>query len=413
MINEMLDISKVESGTVTISRQPVAIRRLIGALIDEFQLRASQKGLKFTMSLEGALPEHLETDPLRLRQVLYNLIGNAIKFTEKGEVSLGVRFEQERLHFVVRDTGPGIPAVEQDNVFKPFYQATNNRLARQGVGLGLYICQRIVQLLGGRMGLVSALGQGSVFWCELPAKTTEAVDENRALAPVIAYTGPRRRILVVDDAEANRDFLRELLAGVGFEVKAAASGEQAITLALREVFDVVICDLRMAGKDGISTCRELRALPGGDKLALIAVSASVYEDDRHQAKQAGFDDFLVKPVKEKQLFEILRKLISLEWVYAAGNPQDAQTGPAYDSVEDAARAPLVEPLPSSGELAALLGAAERGDILALRRLIEALNDPPALAAFRRRLQILIGSFRMGEVEQVLQMAQKRVDPSKT
>ena len=167
MINEILDLAKVESGTIVIKPQPVQLKPLLNAVADELQLRASQKRLRFIYSADQSIQDWISTDPVRLRQVLYNLVGNSIKFTDKGEVSLAIHRVEDRIRLEVRDTGKGIPAADLQHLFKPFYQASNNDQASGGVGLGLYISQRIVRLLGGELQVSSTEGQGSTFWFEL------------------------------------------------------------------------------------------------------------------------------------------------------------------------------------------------------------------------------------------------------
>ena len=180
MINEILDLAKVESGTIVIKPQPVQLRPLLNTVADELQLRASQKRLRFIYSADQSIQDWISTDPVRLRQVLYNLVGNSIKFTESGEVSLAIHRIEDRIRLEVKDTGKGIPAADLQHLFKPFYQASNNDQASGGVGLGLHISQRIVRLLGSELRVSSTEGKGSVFWFELPAGRIERITRDRA-----------------------------------------------------------------------------------------------------------------------------------------------------------------------------------------------------------------------------------------
>jgi signal transduction histidine kinase/CheY-like chemotaxis protein len=402
MINEVLDLSKVESGTVAVSLHPVHLRRLLGALVDEFQMRASQKNLRFTISLGGSIPDYIATDPVRLKQVLYNLAGNAIKFTERGGVSLDVQQVNDRIRFEIRDTGKGIPEKDLAHLFKPFYQASNNDQTGQGVGLGLYISQRIVQLLGGELGVASSLREGSNFWFDLPAKAIVPNDPEEKTGRIMGYEGQRKRLLIVDDEASNRTFLKELLQSLGFDVADAPSVDDALALIYDRSFDAVISDIRMAAKDGNSFCREVRARPELNNLVMIASSASVYEDDRHNAISSGFDDFLPKPVKEIELFRVLEKQLEIHWVRIA-QPRESAPGVYFATVEDAIKEPVSEPIPPGEKVEQLLAYARRGDVMALRAEIEKITDT-RYQIFRQRLSVLAGGFRMSEIERVLQGA---------
>lgn len=402
MINEVLDLSKVESGTVEVSLHPVHLRRLLGALVDEFQMRASQKNLRFTVSLTGSIPDYIATDPVRLKQVLYNLAGNAIKFTERGGVSLDVQQANSRIRFEIRDTGKGIPEKDLAHLFKPFYQASNNDQTGQGVGLGLYISQRIVQLLGGELGVASTLGKGSTFWFDLPGKAVLPNELEEKTGPIVGYEGERKRLLIVDDEASNRNFLKELLQSLGFDVADAPSVDDALSLIYDRSFDAVISDIRMAAKDGNSFCREVRARSELNNLVMIASSASVYEDDRHNAISSGFDDFLPKPVKEPELCRVLEEQLEIHWVRASG-PRESGSGVYFATVEDAIKEPLNEPLPPEEKVQQLLAYAKRGDVMALRAEIEKITDA-RYQIFRQRLSVLAGGFRMSEIERVLQGA---------
>jgi signal transduction histidine kinase len=314
MINQVLDLSAVESGRVSIAPQPVELPKFMAGIVDEFQLRASRSNLTFIHEVHGDLPEYIETDPLRLRQVLYNLLGNAMKFTVRGEVRLKVYATAELLRFEVQDTGKGIPPGDLPLIFKPFYQAANNELVGQGVGLGLHISKQIVDLLGGKISVVSEPDRGSTFTFEIPRRDAQALSPEAASPQIIGYEGPRRKILIVDDEPLNRSLLRELLATVGFESVEAASAEEALTL-IQHHFDAVISDIRMYGFDGHRFCRHLRSSPETHDLIIIASSASVLVADQQLARESGFSDFLPKPILEEELFQVLGIHLQLKWIY--------------------------------------------------------------------------------------------------
>jgi signal transduction histidine kinase/CheY-like chemotaxis protein len=318
MINEVLDLSRVESGKVSVAFRSLGLPKFIAGIVDEFQLRAARGNLRFIHEIQGVLPQWIETDPLRLRQVLYNLLVNAMKFTAQGEVALRVYVHPERLCFEVRDTGKGIPKEDLPSLFKPFYQATNNNVIGQGVGLGLHISKQIVELLGGEITFASELGQGSTFSFEIPRRAADPVSAELHLPQVIGYEGPRRKILVVDDEPLNRSILRELLATVGFDATEADSAEEALGL-LKNHFDAVISDIRMPGYDGHTLCRHLRSSPATENLVIIASSANVFAGDQRLALDSGANDFLPKPVMEEELFEILGRHLRLKWIYVERN----------------------------------------------------------------------------------------------
>jgi CheY-like chemotaxis protein/anti-sigma regulatory factor (Ser/Thr protein kinase) len=286
---------------------------LVG-IVDEFKLRAARGKLVFVHQVQGELPECIETDPLRLRQVLYNLLENAMKFTVRGEVSLSIYVTSDRLRFEVKDTGKGIPGEDLPSVFKPFYQAANNQLVGQGVGLGLHISKQIVDLLGGKISVVSEPDRGSTFTFEIPRRDAKPLSPEVTSPQIVGYEGSRRKILIVDDEALNRSLLRELLATVGFEAVEASSPEEALSL-LDDSFDSVISDIRMPGDDGHTFCRNLRSSAKTKELVVIASSASVFADDQRLALASGFTDFLPKPILEEELFQILGRQLKLRWIY--------------------------------------------------------------------------------------------------
>jgi signal transduction histidine kinase/DNA-binding NarL/FixJ family response regulator len=403
MINEVLDLSKIEAGTATTSLHPVQLQKLLGSLVDELQLRAKQKQLRFTYSTGGSLPDWIATDPVRLRQVLYNLIGNAIKFTDRGGVALRVQRIKARIRFEVNDTGKGIPPEDLPHLFTPFFQASNNDQAASGVGLGLHISKRIITLLGGELLAESTLGAGSTFCFQLPCEIAAAPTGAERSVQIVGYEGQRRKLLIVDDDVTNRDFLKELLQSVGFDVRAASSGDESLALVQGEKFDGLISDIRMAAKDGHSVCREIRSNPDLAHLNLIASSASVYEDDRHKAMQAGFDDFVPKPVKEQELFDVLGRHLKLQWILKDRN--GAHPISKFATVKEAIEESLAEELPPPSILDELMTLSKRGDVMGLRDEIERLDSSsPIHRTFCERIRLLAAEFRMSAIQKILESA---------
>jgi CheY-like chemotaxis protein len=237
-----------------------------------------------------------------------------MKFTTNGEVAFRIYVDSAEIRFEIKDTGKGIPQRELPEIFRPFYQATNNDLTGQGVGLGLYISKQIVELLGGEIIVTSQVGQGSNFTFFIPRRNGLPDLGEAQLPPIIGYRGRRQRILVVDDEPLNRAMLKELLSMVGFIAIEADSTESALGLVTND-FDAVISDIRMPDVDGHTLCRQMRSSPETEDLIIIASSASVFAEDQRLALDSGFNDFLAKPVMEEELFDILGKHLELTWIY--------------------------------------------------------------------------------------------------
>jgi signal transduction histidine kinase/DNA-binding response OmpR family regulator len=406
MINEVLDLSKVESGAITPAVHPVQIRQLLGSLVEEFQLRARRKNLRFSYSVDGSVPDCIETDSLRLKQILYNLANNAIQHTSKGEVLLHVYSTEDRIRFKIADTGRGIPEHDLPKLFTPFFQASNNDGTNQGAGLGLFISRKLARMLGTDLLVSSTVGKGSVFWFDLPATATILSAGALSVERVVGYEGERKCILIVDDNAASRYFLEELLKDVGFEVATATSGDEALRLANLQHFDAIISDIRMPTKDGHSLCRDVRADKRLTGIVMIAFSASVYEDDRHNATASGFDDFVAKPVKESDLFNVLSKHLLIRWIGQHDEKtikEDQQS--TFVDAQEAIEKPISEPLPTTEALHDLLDRAQRGDVMALRDAVARVRaDSPHTQVFCDRLMVVLTEFRMAALERILQTA---------
>ena len=396
MINEVLDLAKVEAGKLTLLASDFSLGQLLDDVSATFCLRVAEKGLEFEQVRAPGLPPVVHADHHRLRQVLFNLLGNAVKFTQRGVVRLEVSpLPNGRISFEVSDTGVGVPADQLHAIFEAYHQTGEHLLAAQGTGLGLAISRRLVDLMGGNIQVESTPGQGSRFWFELPLPTGELPPEaiahfdlGREQGLITGYEGKPRRLLVVDDEPENRRVLQDLLQPLGFGWEDAATGAECLEACARRLPDLVLLDLRLGQLSGFEVARTLRTRTAGTPLGIIAVSASVFEDDRQQAIDAGCDDFLPKPFEEARLLSVLGRVLGLRWVYAAAGVPAA--GPSFD---DAAP-------PPPEEVAALLELSLRGDIVGLRHRLTALRAPDAPPGSLILVRALEGSAASYQMDQL-------------
>jgi PAS domain S-box-containing protein len=317
VINDILDYSKIEAGRLVIEHVPFDLDAVIANVVDIMSLGAEEKQLEFLLSVGEDVPSGVVGDPLRLGQVLLNLVGNAVKFTESGEVLLQVRLEETtargvRLHFLVRDTGIGLTPEQKDNLFRPFSQADGSISRRYGgTGLGLSISRRLVALMGGELDVCSVPERGSEFFfsLELPlAPGKEAPCRENATA--LAGMG----VLVVDDNATSRQILSDILLSLRFAVTTAASGAEALRLLERRETDlrIVLLDWKMPGMNGSECARRIRALALPKEPAIIMVTAYGREEVRRESENIGVDGFLIKPVGRSVLFNTIAAVIGLE-----------------------------------------------------------------------------------------------------
>ncbi len=391
MINEVLDFSKIEAGKMELTTTPFHLPQLLRDIAAAAGPRFQQKELDFVFDAAPDLPDLVVGDPQKLRQVLDNLLGNAAKFTSAGSVRLSVRMAgMDTFEFSVSDTGVGIAETDLKRLFTPFQQAIDGRPPEPGTGLGLAISQRIVALMDGKLEVESQPGRGSRFFfaINLPV-IANAAESRRSNASIITgYHGRRRRLLVVDDIATNRDVLRDLLQPLGFEIHEAESGFEALAMVPNLAPDAVFLDLRMPGMDGMELARRLRGRPGGERMKLIAMSASVLSFSREHAFAAGCDDFLPKPFREDDLLARLGLALQLEWI-------GAEHGVRAES-----RAPF--PVPESSLrpeiVAELLTMTQRGEIGALRRRMAELKGDPLIDT----LETMAKAYRMERIRELLE-----------
>ena len=314
ILNEILDFAKIEAGKLSLETVEFDLRGLLNEVTWPFALRCGEKGIDFANHIDANVPAALRGDPVRLRQILVNLIGNAVKFTERGRVELLVRrlegdARRIGLRFEIRDTGIGIAPEQLGELFKPFTQADSSTTRRfGGTGLGLSIAKRLAELLGGEIGARSAEGDGSTFWFtgyfEQANAEARAAPAPRAEPAPAPGRGSEASILVVEDNPINQLVVVEQLGKLGHRAKVAASGVEALKILARNRYDLVLMDCQMPEMDGYETTRAIRAGQKGvldPAIPIVAVTASAMEGDRQKGLAAGMNDYLVKPVSSEAL----------------------------------------------------------------------------------------------------------------
>jgi CheY-like chemotaxis protein len=334
LINEVLDLSKIEAGRTRLHEGSFDLYRLLDGLEEMFRLRAEKKGLGLSLELAAEVPRYVWMDEGKLRQVLMNLLGNAVKFTEAGGVTLRVDVvplgeqmaEGFRLAFEVQDTGPGIAADELENLFVPFEQTTSGWQSQEGTGLGLAISQQYARLMGGNLGVTSPAlpahtsdGPGSVFRLEVPGAVAHAsaVELERPERRVVGLAPghPVRRVLIVEDNWANRRLLMQLLEPLGFDVREAENGREAIEIWENWSPHLILMDMRMPVMDGYEATRRIKATTKGQATVVVALTASVLEEDRAVILSEGCDGFVRKPFREAELFAVFVDLLGVRFEY--------------------------------------------------------------------------------------------------
>jgi PAS domain S-box-containing protein len=407
LINDILDVVEIEAGKIELLPAIIHLPSFLEHIASIIHAQATTKNLTFTFEATDTLPTWVKADETRLRQVLLNLLDNAVKFTEQGEVVLSVGAGEYgrdapphphnyTLRFSLRDTGIGIPPDQLERVFQPFEQAEDVTQWAKGAGLGLPISRQLIRLMGGELHVESKEGQGSCFWFEvaLPEMEVAAEDTQFMGGIITGYKGPRRVVLVADDVLSNRALLIDLLQPLGFDVVEAADGEQAIHLAQELRPDLILMDRWMPVLDGFEATQQIRQIPALKDIPIIAISASVSAEDRVQSQEAGIDAFLPKPVNCPSLAALLEKHLGLEWEYETEDEGGRVQAYPEQSRRDESQllSPELVP-PLKEELVILQDLALRGNMSGIRERsahIETLGEQ--YVPFARKLAKLAKGF---------------------
>ncbi len=414
LINDVLDLSKIEARKMELHPTDFHFPSFLEGVVEICRIRAENKGIFFTYQPSQQLPNSLHADEKRLRQVLLNLLGNAIKFTDKGGVTFKIevidqgswvisqgkegQLPMTKIRFQIEDTGIGITREHLETIFLPFEQVGNTNKQSEGTGLGLAISQKIVALMGSTLQVQSQPGEGSVFWFEV--ELLEAQDWTKTYRipqkrTIISFEGQQRKILIVDDRWENRSVIANLLEPLGFAIFEASNGQEGLDQAVAVQPDLIITDLRMPVMDGFALTKALRQSDELQDVVIIASSASVSSAHQQYALDAGCNDFLPKPVQAEELLEQLKHHLQLTWIYQNGH--ELTTEPKDSS---AFAGEMV--VPPTSELVALYQAVQRFDLVDIQAETNRIKQlDPKYTVFADKLLALADEFEMAAIAQLV------------
>ena len=325
LINNVLDMAKIESGRMNLEESEVDLHQLLHEMQSLMGVGAVEKGLRFALERDPDLPQFIAVDAGKLRQVLLNLLGNAIKYTDSGGVKLTARLartqgaDKAEIRFEVTDSGPGIPQEDRQRIFAPFVQLGGHVSSQAGTGLGLAICKQYVELMGGQIGVTSGPAQGSLFHFTIPARVLPSVAEPKELRRGrilgLAEGQPAYRLLIVEDQPENRLLLRRLLEPLGFQLREAANGREAVALFEQWHPHLIWMDIRMPLMDGLEATRRIRSTKAAADTKIVALTAHALEEERAPILAAGCDDLVRKPFREQEIFDALARHLRLKFIY--------------------------------------------------------------------------------------------------
>ncbi|HAZ43641.1 MAG TPA: histidine kinase [Cyanobacteria bacterium UBA11371] len=437
LINQVLDLSKIEAGRLTLNEQEFDLYQLLDDVKHMFSLKAKDKGLQLLFARAANVPQYVRTDEVKLREVLINLLGNAMKFTTTGSISVKVKLgdgedpnyqlpiTHYQLHFEVEDTGTGISPDESDRIFEPFVQTLSGQKVREGTGLGLTISRQFVRLMGGEITVKSQVGKGSIFKFDIQASVVNGSEiENKQTKRSVIAIEPnqaRYRLLIVDDQDDSRRLLIKIFNSLGFELRVANNGKAAIEIWSSWKPDLIWMDMRMPVMDGYEATQRIRDLeqerivgapldscPMPQKrTVIIALTASTFEEEKAAALSVGCDDFIRKPFREEEIFSCLSKHLGVRYIY-----QEPISLPVGAASEEGNAIPIHQRMLNVADLAALPGdwlanlhqATLEGHIKRMQALIEEIRPQHDFVA-----KALLDLANQYQFEQLLILTQPRND----
>jgi PAS domain S-box-containing protein len=440
LINSILQMSKIEVGRVSLEPNPFDLHHLIETIEDMLQLQAQKKGLQLIFDQDPNLPRYVKTDESKLRQVLLNLLGNAIKFTKEGGVTLRVKSEQSstgvspvgslenvsitnyqlpitnyRLYFEIEDTGPGIAEAEMDNLFKPFAQTETGRRSQEGTGLGLPISRQFIQLMHGDITVNSKVGEGTIFKFDIAVDlaTSSEIQATQETKRVISLepNQPEYRILVVDDRMESRLFLVKMLTSIGFSVCEAENGLQAVDIWSMWEPHLILMDMRMPVMDGYEATKRIKTHLKGQATVIIALTASAFDEERSVILSAGCDDFVAKPFREQVILDKMTQYLGVRYVYeqqhssTPSNGELSSTTPGGDTHSSFVLQPESFQLMPPEWVQELYDAACSIDNELIFSLIEQI--PSEIAPLKHAIADLVNNFRCDQIIDLIDVFQSQ------
>ncbi|MFO5476568.1 MAG: ATP-binding protein, partial [Dolichospermum sp.] len=413
LINDILDIAKIEARKMELDPVPCYLPSLLQGVAEIAKIKAEEKSLDFIYELVGNIPSGVILDEKRVRQVLLNLLNNAVKFTNRGKVIFRVIIDDNetktltssdvKIKFQVKDTGIGMNCEELQRIFMPFEQTGTSKQKTEGTGLGLAISKTFVEMMGSQLEVKSELGIGTLFefdiQCSLANNWAKA-NTMTNLGQIVGYAGRRRQILVVDDRWENRSVIFSLLAPLGFIVMEANHGEEALQKAMENPPDLIISDLKMPIMDGWEMLTQIRELAELRDTIVIISSASVFDTDRQKSLISGGQGFLPKPVKAEELYWILAQQLHLNWIYAESAVNDTEISVSFTDKE------IV--VPPAADLAILLEYAMQGQIREITHELNRLEqNGEVYQPFIDKMTLMVQGYKIVKIREFLQNVSKQ------
>ncbi len=431
LINDVLDLSKIEARKLELHKHDFHFPSFLMGVAEICRIRAEQKGVNFTCEIDPQLPEGIHTDEKRLRQVLINLLGNAIKFTEKGRVNFKISYVEDnhlndllkshkvqammndglhrKIHFEIEDTGVGMTPEQASKIFIPFEQVGDKKKQAEGTGLGLAISHQIILLMDSKINVESEVGVGSKFWFDVDLEIAKDLLETRKShipdKKIIGIQNKTPKILIVDDRAANTELVSKMLTAIGFSCFEASNGQEGLDKLAETQPDLIITDLSMPLMHGLEMIKHIRNHKLYQNLPIIVSSASVFSADKEKSLAAGGNYFLPKPVQLDELLQVLKKYLNLEWVYANTNNNLASNHRHnhnyYSSKESSIDINKIVP-PSPEVLDKLFDLAMRGNIRAVCQLLDEIeSSDDILLPFTAYIRQLADNFQIKKIREFI------------